>query len=113
MLWELQENIRFSNEIFFPLVGSYSSNYSPRSMVTPSISGLFSVDALQFVLYKIARSITILFRALYDSGIRNVVGDNSVKALVPDFPYHGITTTKEVNGLDGIFIIPRQATSIT
>ena len=49
---------------------------------------------------------------MWDSGIRNVVGDNSVAALLPTNPYHGMYTTVEKHGFPGIFIIPRQATSI-
>jgi len=49
---------------------------------------------------------------MFDSGIRNVVGDNSVAALLPANPYHGIYTSLETNGLSGLFIVPRQATNI-
>lgn len=49
---------------------------------------------------------------MYDSGITNVVGDNSIAKLRPSNPYHGIITTQQEHGFSGIFIIPRQATNI-
>jgi hypothetical protein len=51
-------------------------------------------------------------RAMYDLGIRNVVGDNSRPELVPSNLYHGYYTTVAVNKYSGIYVIPRQSTNI-
>eukprot|EP00026_Physarum_polycephalum_P001357 Phypoly_transcript_01358.p1 GENE.Phypoly_transcript_01358~~Phypoly_transcript_01358.p1 ORF type:complete len:581 (+),score=56.74 Phypoly_transcript_01358:825-2567(+) len=48
VFWELQENNRFSNNVFFPRVnGSVEKQYSFTAMVTPSISGLFTSQSLR------------------------------------------------------------------
>lgn len=72
-------------------------NYCKLSVVTPSISGMYNGEAL---------------RAMWDIGIRNVVGDNSRPDLVPSNLYHGLYTTESYNGFPGIYIIPRHATNI-
>jgi hypothetical protein len=72
-------------------------NYNNISVVTPSITGLFNSECL---------------RAMYDLGIRNVVGDNSRKELIPDNVYHGIHTSVAVHGFAGIYIVPREDTNI-
>lgn len=71
--------------------------WSNKSMVNPAITGLFNPEAL---------------RAIWDFGIRFVVGDNSRAELIPANLYHGLYTTVEKNGFDGLYIIPRHATDI-
>eukprot|EP01111_Echinosteliopsis_oligospora_P000404 TRINITY_DN1042_c0_g2_i1.p1 TRINITY_DN1042_c0_g2~~TRINITY_DN1042_c0_g2_i1.p1 ORF type:complete len:869 (+),score=262.17 TRINITY_DN1042_c0_g2_i1:138-2744(+) len=80
------------------LFGSYNHpRYSNKSMVTPSISGLYNANAM---------------KALWDVGIRSVVGDNSRTDLKTPFQYHGFYTTIEKNGFAGLYIMPREATYI-
>lgn len=71
--------------------------YDGKSCITPSITGLFNGEAL---------------RAMYDVGIRNVVGDNSRPELVPANIFHGITSTVATHGFAGMYIVPRHATEI-
>lgn len=68
-----------NNAIFTPsfLVGGLDSPvFTKNAMVNPCITGLFNGEAL---------------RAMADSGIQYVVGDNSVESLVPDNLYHGVS----------------------
>lgn len=70
-------------------------NFSPHSLVTPHISGIFNKEAL---------------RALFEKGIYSIVGDNSRRELWPLNPFHGFFTAEQTNGFEGIFVIPRHAT---
>ncbi|MFN8371150.1 MAG: hypothetical protein U0T83_11080 [Bacteriovoracaceae bacterium] len=66
--------------------------------MTPRISGLFNGEAL---------------RAIYDNGIKYVIGDNTKPKLVSPISKHWPRiTTKEQNGFDGIYIIPRYPNDI-
>jgi hypothetical protein len=91
--WELTTNILIAND-FIP---SGSPMFSANGIVTPRISGLFNPQALM---------------AMHDVGLSYAVGDNTRKDLVPENIHHGLFTTKELNGYEGIFIIPRYATEI-
>lgn len=94
-LKRLSSEVRMNKEFLADLIGENEENFSPESIVTPHISGLFNKEAL---------------RALYENGIRNVVGDNSRRELWPLHKYHGFYTAARTNGFEGIFVIPRQAT---
>jgi hypothetical protein len=99
---QVMEEWTLNDDTSHQLFGSGSlaniRNFCYNSVITPSITGLFNGEAL---------------RAMYDFGIRHVVGDNSRPELVPtDSLYHGIHTTEEVNGFNGMYIVPRQATNI-
>jgi len=85
-----------ANQTFLhDFIGLDHKNFSPHSIVTPHISGLFNKDAL---------------RGLFANGIYTVVGDNSRRELWPLNPFHGFYTASETNGFEGIFVIPRQST---
>jgi hypothetical protein len=90
---ELEANILIAQDF----VPTTSSNYSPRSIVTPRISGLFNPRALQ---------------AMLDVGLQYATGDNTRPEIVPKNIHHGLYTTRDFNGYDGLFIIPRYATEI-
>lgn len=90
---ELEANILIAQDF----VPSTSSNYSPNSIVTPRISGLFNPKALQ---------------AMLDVGLKYATGDNTRPEIVPKNIHHGLYTTSEFNGYDGLFIVPRYATEI-
>jgi hypothetical protein len=72
-------------------------HFCQLSVITPSISGLFNGNAL---------------KALWDFGIRYIVGDNSRPELVPPVQYHGFYTNATTHGFAGIYVLPRQATNI-
>lgn len=57
------------------------SNWSPQSLVTPSISGLNYTESI---------------RAMLESGIYVVVGDNSRHDLRPSDPFHGFLSVPKV-----------------
>ena len=78
----------FGNELFGPTYPMWES----QSIVTPGISGLLNGPALQ---------------AMWDAGVRNVVGDSSKWEYRPVNLYHGLWTTQAFNGFDGMFIVPR------
>jgi hypothetical protein len=91
MVQEIRNNQLFLED----LLGKDHPNFSPHSVITPHISGLFNRNALM---------------GLYETGIHNVVGDNSRRELWPANPYEGYFTGSDPNGFEGIFVIPRQAT---
>jgi hypothetical protein len=91
--WEFTTNLLIANDFLPP----DSPLFSPNGIVTPRISGLFNPHAL---------------KAMHDVGLNYAVGDNTRKDLVPENIHHGLFTTKELNGYEGIFIIPRYATEI-
>lgn len=70
---------------------------SQSAMVNPAITGLFNPACL---------------RAMIDEGIVTAVGDNSRTELIPENLWHGLRTTVDHNGYEGVFIIPRWATNI-
>jgi hypothetical protein len=91
--WEFLTNLIIASD-FLPNNSPY---FSSNGIVTPRISGLFNPQAL---------------RAMSDVGLRFAVGDNTRKDLLPQNIHHGLFTTKDLNGFEGIFIIPRYATEI-
>lgn len=90
---ELENNRLFSDA----LIKIDPSLYSPHSLVTPHISGLFNAAALN---------------AMKDFKIKYIVGDNTRVKIRPPHPYTAIYTTNELNGADGILIMPRYATEM-
>jgi len=92
---ELENNTIFASTLFLP--NSYETLWSSNAMINPAITGLFNGGVL---------------RAMWDSGIRYAVGDNSIPSESPAFIYHGWYSSSEVNGFDGIFFIPRCPTDI-
>lgn len=90
---ELKQNIEVSKK----LMAGAEMQYSPSSMVTPHISGLFNGNAI---------------RAIKDNGIKYVVGDNSVDKLRPPNPHTAYYTTAKIHGEPGLLIIPREATNV-
>lgn len=91
--WELETNVLIANDF----IKDNKQWFSPQAIVTPRISGFFNPGAL---------------RALDTVGIKYAVGDNTRKELLPPHIHRGLYTTKEFNGYDGIFIVPRYATEI-
>jgi len=92
---ELANNTAFAETLFLP--NSWQTLWSSTAMVNPSISGLFNGQVLQ---------------AMWNSGIRYAVGDNSIADESPVFPYWGWYTTTAVDGFAGMFILPRAPTDI-
>jgi hypothetical protein len=93
VLEELASNEIYANALFVDC----PQNYDFLGMVTPEISGIYNKDALQ---------------AIYDTGKRVIVGDNSIIAYVPANRYHAYMTTTAVNGFAGIAVVPRFATEM-
>lgn len=91
--WELTTNVLIADDF----IKDQKEWFSPNAIVTPRISGFFNPGAL---------------RALDEVGIKYAVGDNTRKELLPPHIHRGLYTTKEFNGYDGIFIVPRYATEI-
>eukprot|EP01111_Echinosteliopsis_oligospora_P014281 TRINITY_DN534_c1_g1_i1.p1 TRINITY_DN534_c1_g1~~TRINITY_DN534_c1_g1_i1.p1 ORF type:complete len:883 (-),score=277.91 TRINITY_DN534_c1_g1_i1:39-2687(-) len=92
---ELTENYKTAQNLFSNNMNH--SSWSHSAMVTPSITGLFNGEAL---------------KALWDYGIRSVVGDNTRPELTPAFMYHGLYTSSSIHGFRGIYIVPRFATDV-
>lgn len=90
---DLKKNINFAENFLGPL----KSYYSPNSIVTPGISGLFNKDAI---------------RSFFNNQIISAVGDNSRPELAPQKPYHARYSTDSFNGLAGLLIIPRHPTQV-
>lgn len=90
---DLKKNIDFADNFF----GPFKNYFSPQSIVTPGISGLFNKDAI---------------RALLNNKIFYAIGDNSRPELAPLKPYHARYTTEASNGMSGLLIIPRYPTHI-
>lgn len=95
---ELFQNLQAASWLFNANLNlTVPDRWSNKSMVTPAISGLYNPDALS---------------AMFDFGIKAVVGDSSLPPLNPVNPYHGLYTTEALNGYDGIYIVPRIDTNI-
>ncbi len=90
---EIKDNLSLTST----LLRGKMQYFSPKSMVTPGITGFFNGEAL---------------KAFMDSGITNLIGDNSRKELSPDNLYSAKLTTKEANGYEGVLIVPRYPTEI-
>lgn len=71
--------------------------FSPHSMVTPHISGLYNRHALE---------------AMKKNGIFHIVNDMSIIKQRPTNAHTAYYTTSAVNGSDGVLIMPRYATDI-
>lgn len=91
--WELASNALLANT----LMRGASQYFSPNSLVTPHISGLYNAQALD---------------AMKKNGIKYIVNDMSVPKQRPAHPHTAYYTTTAVNGSDGILIMPRYATDI-
>lgn len=96
------------NRAFFEVTGiDQSPWYAPNSLIPPAITGLHNGDVIQ---------------AWMDNGIQYVVGDNTRDGVINSNPndnlrnseseFYGLYTTASYNGRDGLFIIPRWATTI-
>ncbi|KNC84043.1 hypothetical protein SARC_03730 [Sphaeroforma arctica JP610] len=90
------------------------NNYSPKSLVTPEITGLWpaSYNGTPPVGRKPYLRNTLFFSKLVEYGIENVVGDNSRPELNAEVMYHAVVSTEEEYGTDGILIIPRWSPNI-
>eukprot|EP01134_Creolimax_fragrantissima_P004568 CFRG4568T1 len=117
-IYELTRNQYFADAVMH-LSESLASVWSPKSIVTPRISGLNYTESL---------------RAMLEVGIRTAVGDNSRTDLAPANPWHafearvlmgknGVLLTDETKaefetemqnlyGVNSIMVIPRYATRI-
>eukprot|EP01134_Creolimax_fragrantissima_P007076 CFRG7076T1 len=74
ILYEVRKNQIFADSVLEVSTKSkHERAWSPRSLVTPGISGLNSTEAV---------------RAILASGIHFVVGDNSLADLKPEVPWH-------------------------
>lgn len=75
-----------------------AQRWSPKGLIPPAITGLHNGDVI---------------RAWTENGISLVVGDNTRPVLRnPDSKYWPLATTTERNGGEGVWIIPRYATTI-
>ncbi|KAJ3101949.1 hypothetical protein HDU97_000925 [Phlyctochytrium planicorne] len=76
----------------------FEGAWSPHSIVTPGISGIFNGDAL---------------KGMSDSGVKQAVGDSSrPKTLNPNNPiWWPMITSTAANGFDGFVVVPRIATN--
>ncbi|KAJ3327860.1 hypothetical protein HDU93_001780, partial [Gonapodya sp. JEL0774] len=90
---EIQVNVKMAQTM--GLVGQ--SWWSPGSIITPAITGLFNGDALS------------VFTA---NGIVTAVGDNSRSALVPSNKYLDWVSTQASSNFDGFHVIPRQPAEV-
>ncbi|KAJ3098676.1 hypothetical protein HDU97_003793 [Phlyctochytrium planicorne] len=95
---EIQFNQKLAKSLGLTLAGNLAS-YSPGSMVTPGISGIFNGDAL---------------KALTDLGVKASVGDSSrPKVQNPANPFWWpMFTTVADNGFANFVVIPRQSLNI-
>lgn len=90
---EVVDEVINNNKAAFAFLGENIRLYSTKGLVTPRISGLFNPQALQ---------------AFSDLNYNYVVGDNTVQNLSPNINKHiPRKTTYEMNGFQGLSIIPR------
>jgi len=70
-------------------------------MITPCVTGLYNSGALQ---------------AMLENGVTAVVSDESVGSTIIDYepknPYHGVWSTTQRNGIEGMYFVPREALDI-
>ncbi|KAH8662888.1 hypothetical protein BGZ60DRAFT_380626 [Tricladium varicosporioides] len=77
---------------------SAATRFSPKGLIPPAITGMHNGDAI---------------RAWLDSGVTNVVGDNTRSILMnPINEMWPVISTVAVNGYAGVQITPRWATNI-
>ncbi|KJZ79795.1 hypothetical protein HIM_00509 [Hirsutella minnesotensis 3608] len=93
-----------SREIFFNQAWlrqtriDQAARYSPQGIIPPAITGLHNADAI---------------KAWTDNGIKYVVGDNTRPVLRnSQSQYWALATNVATNGREGIWIVPRWATTI-
>ncbi|KXS15723.1 hypothetical protein M427DRAFT_32144 [Gonapodya prolifera JEL478] len=91
---EIAINAKMASSEYLGLNGT--AWFSPRSLVTPQVSGLFNGD---------------LYAALTAAGISAVVGDNSRTNIVPKNVYHPFRTTPQGSNYGGFLVVPRQPTT--
>ncbi len=90
---EVASEVVDNNKAAFKFLAENIDLYSTRGLVTPRISGLFNGNALE---------------SFADHNYHYVIGDNTVKNLAPIGSKHiPRKTTNELNGYEGITIIPR------
>eukprot|EP00123_Amoebidium_parasiticum_P011511 comp20753_c0_seq1/m.27200 comp20753_c0_seq1/g.27200 ORF comp20753_c0_seq1/g.27200 comp20753_c0_seq1/m.27200 type:complete len:872 (-) comp20753_c0_seq1:715-3330(-) len=92
--------------------------YSPKSLVTPEISGLYPRGFKRSDWNGAGRPPRPgnfeAMQAIYKAGIRYVVGQDNRRELVSKVsPYHGVLMTQAEYGVDDILIIPRMTTSVS
>ncbi|KAJ3320039.1 hypothetical protein HDU93_003617, partial [Gonapodya sp. JEL0774] len=92
---EVVFNHRMASSSYLSLSGR--SWFSPHSMVTPQVSGLFNGD---------------MYKVLTAAGVTAVVGDNSRPEVVPANKYHPWRTTNGSANYEGFLVVPRQPTEI-
>eukprot|EP00123_Amoebidium_parasiticum_P009046 comp19190_c0_seq1/m.21901 comp19190_c0_seq1/g.21901 ORF comp19190_c0_seq1/g.21901 comp19190_c0_seq1/m.21901 type:complete len:766 (-) comp19190_c0_seq1:210-2507(-) len=104
-----------AQKMFYNDPEGLASHYSPSCLVPPEISGLWPA-AVPAPANRAPRALpknTVAMKALWDNGIRTVTGDNSRDELVnKQNKYHGVWTTVQEYGYDGILIIPRIAVNV-
>eukprot|EP01134_Creolimax_fragrantissima_P004110 CFRG4110T1 len=84
------------------------NNWSPKSMVTPEISGLYPANYdSEHDGRKPYPNNTLFMERLVANGMYNVVGDNSRIELLSENIYHGIISSTAQYGVEGVLIIPR------
>eukprot|EP01134_Creolimax_fragrantissima_P000839 CFRG0839T1 len=92
------------------------NNYSPISMVTPEISGVWPADYNMSLNTQSSRKPYLnnsdFFDAIIRNGIHNLVGDNSRPELQDPYMYHAIVSTVLQYGQDGVIIVPRWSPNI-
>lgn len=89
----------FFNQAWLKQMGiDQADRFSAESIIPPAITGLHNADAIQ---------------AWLDNGIKYVVGDNTRPVLLnQDSKFWPLASTVEGNGLEGLYILPREATTI-
>jgi len=96
--YDINKEISWNSAWLSQITLSAATNFSPKGLIPPAITGLHNGDALQ---------------AWWDNGIRACVGDNTRSVLMNSqnehWPY---MTTKAANGFDGMQVTPRWATNI-
>lgn len=87
------------NQAWLKQVGiDRADRFSPKGLIPPAITGVKNGDAV---------------KAWADSGITFIVGDNTRPTLRNQkSKYWPLATTVEMNGYDGVWIIPRYTTTI-
>ncbi|KAJ3411846.1 hypothetical protein HDV05_001635 [Chytridiales sp. JEL 0842] len=91
---EIRTNQNFANASGW----AGKSYWSSHSMITTGISGIFNGDAI---------------RAMFDNGIRSVVGDTSRPNIINDTSIHWPYITKsEISNVGGLLSVPRAPTNI-
>ncbi|KNC81259.1 hypothetical protein SARC_06405 [Sphaeroforma arctica JP610] len=92
------------------------NNYSPHTLITPEISGLwpasYDYNTIRDPTRKPYLKNVEFFNALVRWNITNVVGDNSRPELNNPNVYHAIISTEAEYGVDGVIIVPRWSPNV-